>query len=297
MIDLHLHSAFSLDGELSPKALIDLCYEQELKVVAITDHNDCYAYLEVENYAKEKDMTLIPGIEIDCLYGEMPLHLLAYGISPHNEALQSLCETQMALEISASDNRIQAINALGFDLERADFDYLERVVITPEDIAEVLLHHKNLPRHPLLLPYRSDGMRSDNPLVNFYWDYFSKGKPCYQALAYPSLESVIKLIHDNGGLAVLAHPGITFRSSFETIHDIIDLGIDAMEVFSSYHNSNETETLYELAKEKNLLITAGSDFHGKIKPSVRLGDTSTYHLEIDLIEVLTPFLRKLNITP
>lgn len=296
MIDLHLHSKFSLDGELSPKALIDLCHAHKLKVVAITDHNDCFAHMEVAVYAKEKGIQLIPGIEIDCFYNDTPLHLLAYGISPENAALQKLCQGQMALEIEASEDRIEAINALGFELTLNDFEYLDRPVITPEDIAEVLLDHKDLPRHPLLLPYRSGGMRSDNPLVNFYWDYFSKGKPCYHSLDYPSLESVIKLIHDNGGLAILAHAGITFRSSFEMIRDIIALNIDGIEVFSSYHTSNETEKLYALAKEKNLLITAGSDFHGKIKPSVKIGETSTQFLQVDLLEAVRPFLNKMNIT-
>lgn len=292
MIDLHMHSNFSLDGELTPKELIDLCIEKKLKLVSITDHNDCYAFLEVKDYAKAQGITLIPGIEIDCIYKDTPLHLLAYGIPPETKALQTLCHKQLELETNASSNRISAINALGFDLRLEDFNHLEGSVITPEDIAEVLLYHKDFPRHPLLLPYRTDGMRSDNPLVNFYWDYFSKGKPCYQALDYPSLEAIIELIHDNKGVAVLAHPGITFRGEFDMIHDILALKIDGLEVFSSYHSANEVTALYEMAQNNSVFMTAGSDFHGKIKPTVKLGGVDYHSYTIDMLSQLAPLLQR-----
>jgi len=271
MIDLHMHSNLSLDGEFTPRELIDQCVEKALKIISITDHNHAGAYTDAKEYAAFKGIQLIPGIEIDCLYGDTPLHLLAYGLSPDIPAVKTLCDAQYQLEVNASKNRVLAAQRLGFDITLADFDYLNNTVITPEDIAEVLLHHKNYPRHPLLLPYRKGGIRADNPLVNFYWDYYSKGKPCYEQLSYPTLDEVINMIHLNDGIAVLAHPGITFRENFDLIEEIIQQGLDGLEVFSSYHYPLETRTLFELAKSKDLLMTAGSDYHGKIKPSVQLG--------------------------
>lgn len=152
MIDLHIHSAHSLDGEFSPKEIIDQCVTRGLKYVAIADHNNIDAYEDVRVYANEKNIHLIPAVEIDCYYKNHPLHLLIYGLDRSNSNLKALCDRQFQLEIEASNERINRINELGFDLSVDDFKHLETPVITPEDIAEVLLTDERYPRHPLLLP-------------------------------------------------------------------------------------------------------------------------------------------------
>jgi hypothetical protein len=124
--------------------------------------------------------------------------------------------------------------------------------------------------HPLLAPYRAGGARSDNPYVNFYWDYYSQGKPCFAEMYYPDMCHIIDIIHENDGLAVLAHPYVNLKEKKHLLGGIIDLGIDGIEAFSSYHTPSQTADALAVAQAHGLFVTCGSDFHGKTKPSIAL---------------------------
>lgn len=137
--------------------------------------------------------------------------------------------------------------------------------------AEVLLAKPEYENHPLLRPYRSGGVRSDNPYVNFYWDYYSQGKPCYAEIKFPAMEKAIDVIHRNHGTAVLAHPGVNLKGKAYLLDEIVKLGIDGIEAFSSYHTPKQAAGYYEAAKGRQLFVTCGSDYHGKAKPSIVLG--------------------------
>ena len=133
--------------------------------------------------------------------------------------------------------------------------------------------------HELLKPYREGKDRGDNPYVNFYWDYYSQGKPCYVEIQYLSLQETIQIINEHGGIAVLAHPGNNLKGKFELFDEMVKEGIQGVECFSSYHSEEVNKYFYEKAKEYNLLYTCGSDFHGKTKPSISLGHNGCKHPE------------------
>ena len=137
---------------------------------------------------------------------------------------------------------------------------------------EALLKDERYVDHDLLKPYRSGGSRSDNPYVNFYWDYYAQGKTCYTEVIFPSLEKTIQLIKDHGGVAVLAHPGNNLKGKFDIFDEMVEKGLQGVECFSSYHSLETNDYFYQKAKELNLLFTCGSDFHGKTKPAIHLGE-------------------------
>lgn len=152
--------------------------------------------------------------------------------------------------------------------------------------AEILLNDPQYNEHELLRPYRSGGSRSDNPYVNFYWDYYSQGKPCYTEIKYPTLEEVLKMIAESGGVSVLAHPGNNLRGDFEILEEMIEAGIQGVEAFSSYHDRETAEYFLRKAREHNLLVTCGSDYHGKTKPSIKIGETGCTINPLDIQEEL-----------
>ena len=80
------------------------------------------------------------------------------------------------------------------------------------------------------------------------------------------------IIHQHGGVALLAHPGNNLKGQFELFDEMVALGLDGVECFSSYHTTETNEYFYNKAKELNVLYTCGSDFHGKTKPSIHLGE-------------------------
>lgn len=277
MIDLHMHSRFSDDGEYTPYELVEQCAEKGICVMSITDHNCAKANEEAEKAAKENGITYIPGIEIDCIYKNINFHVLGYGIDFWSRDFEEIEKHVNDQGFQASLDRLAKTQMLGFyhvtekDMRALSKDSYWQGVWTGEMFAEVLLAMPEYENHPLLKPYRSGGERSDNPYVNFYWDYYAQGKPCYTKVDYPAMEEIMDIIHCNRGAAVIAHPGVNLKGEGFLLDEILNLGIDGIEAFSSYHSPEHAEYFYRTAQEKNIFVTCGSDYHGKTKPSIGIG--------------------------
>ena len=272
-IDLHMHSLYSDDGEFTPSQLVDMSKEAGIQIMAIADHNWVKAIDEAKERALEKNVILIPAIEIDCTFKGVNLHVLGYGIDHQASAFNELGENVMQQELSCSMQKLKLTNELGFELKQEQLDELsDNGVYTGEMFGEALLKDPRYLDHELLKPYRPGGQRSDNPFVNFYWDYYAQGKPCYTKVDFPDLQDVIRLINEHGGIAVLAHPGNNLKGQFELFDEMVKIGLQGVECFSSYHQTAVNDYFYQKAKEYDLLITCGSDFHGKTKPAIHLGE-------------------------
>jgi hypothetical protein len=114
--------------------------------------------------------------------------------------------------------------------------------------------------------------------VNFYRDYLRGGKPAFIAMEDVSTLAAIQRIKHLGGIPILAHPSDTGE---ENILSLVRGGLEGMEAYSPYHTPGEQEAFRVLAETHGLLVTAGSDFHGKkIKPDVELGQVSGDRYEL-----------------
>lgn len=276
-IDLHMHSFYSDDGEFTVEELVKMNHDANVKYMAIADHNWVKAVEKGIKECQKYDMTLIPAIEIDCTYQGINLHVLGYGINYHNPVFNDLGENIERQEKEASLKKIELVRQLGFDISKEDLDKVSNnSVYTGEMFAEILLNDERYINYELLKPYRENGLRSDNPYVNFYWDYFSQGKPCFVDIKFPSLEEIIQLIHDNNGIAILAHPGNNLKNRYEVFDDMVKLGLDGVEAYSSYHTKESIDYFKRKALQYKIIYTCGSDFHGKTKPSISLLD---HHLD------------------
>lgn len=272
-IDLHMHSKYSDDGEFTPTSLVEQCHDANIRIMAIADHNSIGAIDEAKKRATELNIAYIPAVEIDCTYKGINLHVVGYGIDHHHPDFEALEKNVYDQEINASAKKIELTNTLGFSINEEDFKELtDNGVITGEMCAEVLLEKAEYKDHELLKPYRPGGTRDDNPFVNFYWDYYAQGKPCYVEIVFPTMIETIALIKKHGGVAVLAHPGNNLKGQFEIFDEMVDAGIEGVEAFSNYHSVETVEYFYNKGKQRNLLITCGSDYHGKTKPAISLGE-------------------------
>ena len=273
-IDLHMHSIFSNDGEFSVVQLMEKCQQAGVKVMSITDHNSAKANHEAKKIAKDYDISYITGIEMDCTYKGLVLHLLGYGIDENSPDFERHEEKIWEDERVASLKRLELTRQLGFELSKEELNAVSNLeqggMWTGEVFAEVLLGKPEYIHHELLLPYREGGSKGDNPMANFYWDFYALGKPCYAPIEFPTFEEALDLIQRNGGKAVLAHPEKILKGRYELIEEMASLGLDGLEVFSSYHNAETAKLFYEKANRLGLVVTCGSDYHGKTKPSVSL---------------------------
>jgi len=278
-MDLHIHSCYSEDGDYSPGALVQMCSDAGIRLMAIADHNTVAGVEEAIKKAERLQMGCYPAIEIDCCYEGVNFHVLGYEVNYKSADFHAIEENVRKQCVRASKERLTLINKLGFSLTESD---LAEITVntywseywTGDVFAEVLLGKSEYATSDILKPYRDGGARSDNPYVNFYWDYCSQGKPCYAKIKFPDMKEVVNIIHDNNGTAVLAHPGVNLKDRYEMLDRLIPLGLDGLEAFSSYHDVAATRWFYNKALEKGISVTRGSDFHGKNKPSIKLGQYS-----------------------
>lgn len=279
MIDLHMHSRYSDDGEFTPLELVKACASKGITHMSITDHNCGKANGEAIPAAKSCGIKYISGIEIDCVYENTNFHVLGYGINYESKDFTEIENRILEQSHQASLARLSLTQELGFHVTENDMWELSKnsyqpEVWTGEMFAEVLLAKPEYKTHPLLGLYRPGGSRSDNPYVNFYWDYYAQGKVCYIEMNYPDMREVIHTIHRNGGKAVLAHPGVNLKGKENLLEKILMLGMDGIEVYSSYHTPEQIAYYLKKVEEKGLIMTCGSDFHGKTKPAISIGNVS-----------------------
>lgn len=276
MIDLHIHSCFSEDGQYSPEELVAACAQAGVTVMSIADHNCTKANRPAQAMAEKNGIRYIPGIEVDCTFAGVGLHVLGYGIDPESHHMKALEENVARQNTQVSQERLRKTQALGFAITEDELRALSGGSYWPDSwpgemFAEVLLAKPEYAGHPMLEPYRPGGARGDNPYVNFYWDFYAPGKPCYALMEYPALLEALERIHSSGGKAVLAHPGINLKGKEKLLDSLLAEGLDGIEAFSSYHTPEQAAFYYDRAKARGLFATCGSDFHGKTKPAVKLG--------------------------
>ncbi len=297
MIDLHMHSNYSDDGEFTPLELVEKCAECGIKLMAITDHNCACANRKVKGAARERGIRYITGIEIDCTYEGTNFHVLGYGIDDTSSDFAEVEENIRSQVRNASREMLAKTRKMGFVVEEWEMQKLAEKSRWPDSwtgemFAEVLLAKPEYKEHPLLLPYREGGSRADNALVNFYWDFYSQGKPCHADIAIPEMKKIIDIIHQNHGLAVLAHPCVNLKGQEELLGGIVALEIDGIEAFSSYHTPEQALVRMRQARDYHLFYTCGSDFHGKTKPSIHLGGHGCKGTEEELERELEKLIEK-----
>jgi predicted metal-dependent phosphoesterase TrpH len=291
-IDLHMHSVYSCDGELSPKELLDIALGSGLRIVSLTDHNTCAGISEAVEAGKAVGITVIPGVELDCFYRGVLFHVLGYGIDQDNSLLREIDLDVQSLNRASSLETIRLLNQIGIKLDGEEaLSKAKNGFVTGELAAEIVLNKTDAGENPLLRPYLPGGGRSDNPYVNFYWDFCGQGSPAYVHIEYISMEKALASIRNAGGVPVLAHPGQNLKGKEDMLPSIIALGIDGIEVYSSYHSPETCLYYKQQAEERGLLTSGGSDFHGKTKPSIHMGD---FGFDGDGSELTEPLLAAID---
>jgi len=269
--DLHIHSIYSSDGEMPVADIVDKCAEAGLTCFSMTDHNSVKANAEAHNLAKEKNIDFIHGIEIDCNYKGTDLHVLGYGIDWTSDDFRQLEEDVFTKTMNAFSSMIDNIVELGFKVDAdAVLAAANGKLPTGELIAEVMLVNEKY-HTPLLAPYMPGGQRGDMPYINFYLDYFAQGKPAFVPIVFMDYLETIDLIRKNGGIPVVAHPGLNLKGKEKIVLELLNNGADGLEVFNNYHSAEQMDYFASVIKERKCLMTCGSDFHGKTKPLIQVG--------------------------
>lgn len=269
MIDLHLHTVYS-DGTLQPKEVVCLAKEKGVTTIAITDHDGTGGIGKALEAGKELGIRVIPGIELstgseDGYY----MHILGYGIDVNN---RQLCEALADIRQKRKERNEQLMAAL------REIDCPITLRDLPEKGEEDYIGKPDFARALMGKGY-----------VTSPKEAFAEGKflrsPQVRAVHRTKIHirQAIDLIHQAGGVAVLAHPlkiswpekerkDDFFTRLARLLPQLKNWGIDGMECYYSKHLLYETERLVALAEDYGLLVTAGSDFHGpEFDPQLTIG--------------------------
>jgi predicted metal-dependent phosphoesterase TrpH len=266
MIDLHIHTTASSDGQHSPREIFQMARELKFEAIAFADHNSVESVQEGLRISPEYGIEFIPCIEINTHYEGYDFHLLGYFIDHRDQGLLRWLKGLEADKGIQIRQRVKRLRELGFALSAED---VERYSLGREPTGvsylRALLEKEENRRDPRLRVY-IDGERSSSPYLNFYLDYLAGGKPASVPIRFISTPEAIQMVRSLGGIPVLAHPA---EVKDERLVGLIKAGLEGLEVYSSYHGEEDERYFEEICDRYGLLVTAGSDFHGRdIKPDV-----------------------------
>jgi predicted metal-dependent phosphoesterase TrpH len=271
-VDLHIHSNKSSDGDFAPSQLVHLALEEGIRAISITDHDSVAAYPEALDVGEELGVEVIPGVELTTLFDNREFHLLLYFVDWTKSIVKKLVRDVADRRFIEAKARVGKLQKLGFPIEWEDV--LEEAAPYPPlgvTIAQVLLKKAEKKTDQLLEKYLDETNRMYAPYL-FYKDYFADGRPASVPRQNVLLKDVLALVPQMSAVAVLAHPGAPFqRVTKEDLQALKGLGLEGLEVYTSYHDDSLADFYKGLATELDLVPTAGSDFHGRIKPQVPFG--------------------------
>lgn len=271
-IDMHVHTSFS-DGDYTPRKIVRMAKEKGLKLIAITDHDECRGYGETAG--KDEWITVCPGIELASKFkGEV--HVLGLCIDWRSAALLKHIEGVAQLRKHRAESMIKNLNTAG-------------VGVTIEDVkAECEGEIVGRPHIAAALVKKGYASSPKEAFIR----YISKRSPYYVPFDKISVKGAVGLIEKAGGRAVLAHPGLINKEAIEYLFPkLSDMGFWGVEAYHPRHSNAQCEEYEKRAKAQGLFVTAGSDFHGSAKPDVELGGERRggEYLE-ESVEALVPFL-------
>ena len=276
--DLHIHSRYSNDGELEIEEIVSLAQLANITVLSITDHNIVGGTAEALEHCRKRDIRFVPGIEIDCQYKDTDMHLLGYQIDWKNHDILSLEAIAVEKMMDAIPKMIKSLALTGIEIDGDELmDKAGPMLPSPELFAEVLITNPDYHSNSLLQPYLPGGKRGDMPYINFYLDYFAQGKPAYVKIEHMPFIEAVELIRNSGGIPVVAHPGLNFKEKEKLVSELLKEGAAGLEVFNNYHSSDQMEYFASLCRKSDSLMTGGSDFHGKTKPLINIGEYPILH--------------------
>lgn len=273
MIDLHMHTIYS-DGDKTVEEVLKVCEEKKLEYISITDHDTCKQY---EDEAIKNNTIfngkIIKGTELHAVFQNRSIEILAYNIN--TDIINEWCEKYYSEDKLKEGQKIFYKRLLNI-CDKHGLIYDEINIVKPKrasDYVEVYIY-KELMKH-------KENHKILGEFTESFSIFFRKGLANPESSYFmnhiefrPKYKEVIDVIHKAGGKAFLAHPfEYKFDDAIGFINDLRkEAELDGIECFHpSSEADNKKDILVEYARENNLYISGGSDYHGDKKPDIKIG--------------------------
>ncbi len=257
--DLHTHTLAS-DGSDSPEALVKMASQIGLKAVAVTDHDTIDGLCEAIAAGRRYGIEVIAGVELSVVAPKGNMHILGYFIDKSSESLIKTLKTVQEARKRRNPLIVERLNSMGIPVT---MDMLERLSqggqIGRPHFARALLE-----------------LGAVKTVQEAFDRFLKRGASAYVPKSVLSPREAIDEIRKAKGIAALAHPFSLRCDSDEELREIAaelkGYGLSGMECYYSEHSRAFTDRLIDMCKGLDLVVTGGTDYHGKAKPYIRLGE-------------------------
>lgn len=263
--DLHLHSHFS-DGTFAPEEIAERAQRAGLKAIALTDHDTVEGCERTAAACATAGIEFLVGTELTAEHNGHELHVLAYLVDPHDPKLLAEITKFQNVRQQRIREMVARINELNIPLIADDV---------------FALANCRSPGRPHVARALVKG-RFCGTLDEAFERFLKKGRPAWVPKAKMSALEGIELIHQAGGLAVMAHPGL--NRTDESIPDLVAAGLDGIECFHTKHTPTMSAHYLKLAEKHNLLVTGGSDCHGMSKGKPLIGTVRLPYAHVEKLK-------------
>ncbi len=249
--DLHTHSRCS-DGHDAPTALVRKAANHDIRVLSVTDHDTVAAWHEVQQAAAQCGIRAVAGTELSVTVDDDEVHLLAYGFDPEHPGLREHFDAFVEARDERMREMVGRLQAAGIDIAEDDVPQDDARAIGRPHVAAALV-----------------AVGAVDTAQEAFDRYLTPGTPGFVPKPPVPAEDALTLVHDAGGIGVLAHPGHWTPSRH--VVSLIRAGLDGIEIVHPSHDDHLRGYYRRLAERNDLLQTGGSDYHGRTDQTDRLG--------------------------
>lgn len=256
--DFHMHSNIS-DGSLSPTELVDRCAEAGLKTIALTDHDSIDGLEEAGQACRARGIRLVHGTEISATWNDKNLHIVGLNIQTDNGTLNAGLKGLQEMRQERAESMAKRLAKVGIPNALEETAKIAGGgMITRTHFSHFLIDHGYCRRPDQV-----------------FKRYLGQGKPGYVKTEWPALETVVDWITDAGGYAIVAHPqryNLSATKMRNMLGNFAEMGGHGLEVIVGNGAPQDRNAGHNWASRFNLLASAGSDFHGRATPWIKLGN-------------------------